>query len=291
MSLQTRLRETSDVGGGGGGSSDSAGLATNAAAYVLSSANANLTNSLVLLPGSSVTTHITGTNLYINAVTSLVASSSGLAGKDAVYVLSSFNAEYTNAVYLRPGSSVTTHITGSTLFINATTSAGASSGGRGFIQLLPQQAKLYPSNSGARIDAGTAWWRLLFSSTTQQYGVWQFITPYDYSSNPYVRLAWAVGSSFSVVTSNTWTVEQFGIPHNLEILPAHYLYLDTFGTANSVTLGLSAGYSSGTVYITTIPLAEIVSLGAGNLTHFRISGTGQAVGDRILAGATFEYSR
>lgn len=291
MSIQTRLRETSDVGGGGGGSTDSAGLAGTGATYILSSLAVEFPDALYIKPGSSVTTHITGSNLFINATTSTFAGSSGLAGKDAVYVLSSYNSEYTNAVYIRPGSSVTTHITGSNLFINATTSAGASSGGRGFVQLLPQQAKLYPSNSAARIDAGTAWWRLLFSSTTQQYGIWQFIVPYDYSSNPYIRLAWAVGSTFAVVTSNTWTVEQFGISHDITILPASYLYLDTFGGANSITIGLSAGYSSGTVQFSTIPLATVVSLDAGNLTKFRISNTGQSVGDRILAGATFEYSR
>ena len=77
MSIQTRLRETADIGGGGGSASaDSAGLATNAAVYILSSANANLANSLVLLPGSSTTTHITGTNLYINAITSLGSATS-----------------------------------------------------------------------------------------------------------------------------------------------------------------------------------------------------------------------
>lgn len=291
MSIQTRLRETSDVGGGGGGGVDSAGLATNAAVYILSNANANLANAMVLLPGSSVTTHISGTNLYINATTSLLAASAGLAGKDAVYVLSTFNAEYTNAVYIRPGSSVTTHITGSTLFINATTGGGSSSGNNS-VQLLPQQAKLYASNSAARIDAGTAWWRLLFSSTTQQYGVWQLMIPGDYGSNPFIRLAWALGSTITVVKSCTWTAEQFAIPHDLQLVTqASYLYQDTFAGANSVTIGLSAGYSSGTVQMTTIPLATITSFGAGNLTHIRISNTGDFVGDLVLAGCTLDYTR
>lgn len=105
----------------------SSGLAGKDAVYVLSSFNAEYTNAVYIRPGSSITTHITGSNLFINAVTSLGASSSGLAGKDAVYVLSSFDAEYTNAMYIKPGSSVTTHITGSNLYINATTGGGAAS--------------------------------------------------------------------------------------------------------------------------------------------------------------------
>lgn len=60
-----------------GGSSNSAGLATNAATYILSSLNANLANAFIIQPGSSVTTHITGSNLYINATTS--ASAGGAA--------------------------------------------------------------------------------------------------------------------------------------------------------------------------------------------------------------------
>lgn len=269
----------------------SSGLAGKDAVYVLSTFNAQYTNAVYLRPGSSVTMHITESTMYINATTSVGGSSTGLAGKDAVYVLSTFNAEYTNAVYLRPGSSVTTHITGSTLFINATTSAGASSSGSNFWQLLPQQAKLYPNNSAATIDAGTAWWRLLFSSTTQQYGVWQFIVPPDYSGSPSVRLAWAVGSTFATALSSTWIVEQFAIDHDITINPVSYLYLDTFGGANTVSVALSAGYSSGTIQLMTITLATVVSLGAGRLTHIRISGSGVAVGNRILAGANFQYAR
>lgn len=373
MSIETRLRETAHVGGVGGGG-NSAGLAGTGATYILSSLNAGFPNALYIVPGSSVTTHITGSNLFINAtttggsgtgtvetgtanylsyyrnsdttvypsqigtstgggiaplnfqpLTSAIASagtgdfwvqdSAGVtiryytrstnfyaflshtdattivyAPTGAFYILSSLEASLPNALYIRPGSSVTTHITGSNLFINAQTGA-TSSGGQNSVQLLPQQAKLYASNSSARIDAGTAWWRLLFSSETQQYGVWQFMVPPDYGSSPFLRLAWGAGSSYSVVTSSTWIAEQFAIDHNITVLPASYLYLDTFGGANSVTIGLSAGYSSGTVQMTTINLATIVSLGANRLTHIRVSGSGQAIGDRILSGATFVYTR
>ena len=287
MSIETRLRETGPRGGGGG-SSDSAGLATNAAVYILSNANAGLANALVLLPGSSATTHISGTNLYINAVTSLFAGSSGLAGKDAVYILSSYNAEYTNALYIRAGSSITTHITGSNLFINALTSAGAG-GGQNFFQLLPQQAKLYSSTSAARIDGGTAWWRLLFSNITQQFGLWMFITPPDYGSNPFIRIAWSSDSSITNATSTTWTVEQWGIADNQD--RASGIYADTFGGVNSFSVAISGGYSSGTVMISTIPLVTVVSLGATRLTKIRISNTGAAVGNKELSGSTFEYTR
>jgi len=288
LSIQTRLRETSDVNAGGGGSSDSAGLATKDAVYILSSANANLANAMVLLPGSSTTTHISGTNLYINAVTSLVLSSGGLAGTGNTYIFSSLVAGYPNALYIRPGSSVTTHITGSNLFINAITSAGASSG-MGSVQLLPQQAKLYSNNSAARIDAGTPFWRLLFSSVTQQYGVWEFFTPVDYGSNPYIRMAWSSNSSLTNATSTTFTAEQWGIADGQG--RASGIYADTFGATNEFSVAISGGYSSGTVMINTIPLVSVVSLGASFLNKIRVSNTGAAVGDKEISGLTFEFSR
>ena len=343
MTIETRVRDNSQPVGGGG-SSNSGGLAGTGATYILSSLAAGFPNALYIKPGSSVTTHITGSNLFINATTSTSASSGGLAGTGNTYIFSSLVAGYPNALYIKPGSSVTTHITGSNLFINATTSAGGSSGGLAgtggffvlstantawpnarqlqagssvivrtdgtniyvdaitgggassglnFMPLLPQQSKLYPSNSAARIDAGTAWWRLLFSQITEQYAVWQFICPPDYGSNPYFRIAYALGSTLAAARSTTWVVEQWGIADGITVNPVSYLYLDTFGATNEFSVALSAGYSNGTVQMMTIPLVNAVSLGAGNLLRIRISNTGLLAGaaDSILAGANFEYSR
>ena len=316
MSIETRLRNTGQPNGAGGGSSgaDTGGLVNTGSAGYLAyypSASASVSPSniststgggVASLNFQALTTQIvtptTGDFWVLNSdgvsIFSMVGAdsfSTQLYQNRPYYMLATANAGVKNQYVIQAGSSVTFNFTGTNLFISATTSAGASSGGRGFHNLLPQQAKLYPSNSAARIDAGTAWWRLLFSATTQQYGVWQFIVPPDYNSTPYVRIAWAMASSITAVQSCSWTVEQFGIPHNLAFTTPPYLYLDTFGAANTVTVGLSAGYSSGTVYLMTIPLANIVSLGAGNLSHIRISNTGNFVGDLILAGANFEYTR
>jgi len=137
------LNATTSVG------ASSSGLAGKDAVYVLSSFNAEYTNAVYIRPGSSVTTHITGSNMFINAVTSTFAGSAGLAGKDAVYVLSSFNAEYTNAVYIRPGSSVTTHITGSNLFINAITGGGGASSVEKY---LPYYLLIGSQNLGSQFE-------------------------------------------------------------------------------------------------------------------------------------------
>ena len=217
------------------------------------------------------------------------SNSAGLAGKDAVYVLSSFNAEYTNAVYIKPGSSVTTHITGSNLFINAVTSAAAgNTAGLGFFPMLPQQAKLYANTSSARIDAGTPIWRLIYKQDTQQYGIWQFLIPIDYSSNPYVRILWGVDSGMAVGKTTTWIIEQWGWS---PFLANSSMYVDTYGGANSVTMGISAGYSSGTLQMLTIPIANAVSIGLYNLIKVRISNSGNWVGNVEYVGGNFEYTR
>lgn len=159
---------------------------------------------------------------------------------------------------------------------------------RGYWMLQVQGVKLYPSNSAARIDAGTAVWRLLFSSTTQQYGVWQFLMPNDYNSNPTMRISWGVDSGMSVARSVTWLVDQWSYT---PFLANTSIYVDTYGGANSFALALSAGYSSGTVQFMTIPLATVVSMGANNLTKLRISVTGGYVGNAELYGAMLDYQR
>ena len=237
MSLETRLRNTGQQPGGGGGSADSAGL----------------------------------------------------AGTGATYVLSSLAVGFPNALYIRPGSSVTTHITGSNLFLNAITNASiANTAGLGSFALLPQQAKLYSNDSSARIDAGTPIWRLIYKQDTQQYGIWQFLIPVDYSSNPYVRILWGVDSGMAVVRSTTWTVQQWG---QSPFLANSSMYVDTYGAANNVTMGISAGYSSGTLQMLTIPIANAVSIGLYNLIKVRISNSGNWVGNVEYIGGNFEYTR
>ena len=126
MSIETRLRNSGQQGGGGG-SSNSAGLAGTGSYYLGTSANDSFPNWLNIVPGSSVTHHIVGTNYYLNATTSLFAGSAGLATNAATYILSNANAGLANAMILLPGSSVTTHISGTNLYINATTGGAAAS--------------------------------------------------------------------------------------------------------------------------------------------------------------------
>lgn len=289
MSLETRLRNTGQQGGAGGGSSNSAGLAGLANHYVTTSDDTTkLTNSLVLQPGSSVTSHVTGSNIYINAITNSLASSSGLATNAAVYILSSINANLANALIIQPGSSVTSHITGSNIYINAITSGGASTT-PGTYQIQPQQAKLYASNSAARIDAGTPFFRLLFSAVTQQYGLWQFIVPADYSSNPYVRVFYGADSSISVARSISWIIDQWGIAANQGRAGGYYI--DTFGGTNTVSIALSAGYSSGSIQVLTVPLATTVSFSASRLINLRISASGGVMGNSEMIGGSLEYTK
>ena len=235
--------------------------------------------------------YVAGTTFYVRMAHtdgSAAATSAGLAGTGGFYVTWAADGTLSADKVLTAGSNCTITTAGGTITISVTTGAIASTN-YNFMPLLPQQAKLYPSNSAARIDAGTAWWRLLFSSTTQQFAVYQFIVPPDFGSNPYLRLAWAGGSSIGVVRSTSWVIDQWAISPNLP--PTPLFYMDTFGGTNTVTIGLSAGYTSGIIQYVTIPLLTTVSLNAGYLTQIRISGTGNFVGDAMIGGLSFEYSR
>ena len=287
MSLETRLRNTGQQGGGGGGSSDSAGLAGTGATYILSSLAVQFPNALYIRPGSSVTTHITGSNLFINAVTSASVNSGGLAGTGGFYVVTTAQALLQNSRQLLAGSSVIVRTDATNVYIDALTNSGAG-GGTGYFSMLPQQAKLYSNTSSARIDAGTPIWRLIYSQATQQYGIWQFLIPPDYSSNPYVRVLWGVDSGMAVVRSTTWTIEQWGWS---PFLANSSMYVDTYGAPNTFTMGISAGYSSGTLQMLTIPIANAVSLGLYNLIRIRISNTGNWAGNVEYVGGNFEYTR
>lgn len=173
--------------------------------------------------------------------------------------------------------------------IAATTGAAASTR-PGTYNLLPQQAKLYANTSAARIDAGTPTWRLLFSPTTQQYGVWQLMVPAEYNFNPYFRIAFSSDSSLAVAKSVTWSIEQWGMQFGQS--GANGIYADTFGGANTFSLALSAGYSSGTLMMLTIPLATTISLNASRLVSFRVSSSaGNVTGNQELTGLTFEYDK
>jgi len=266
-----------------GAAASSGGLAGTGGFFVLSTANTAWPNARQLVSGSSTTVRTDGTNIYIDATTSAGGSSGGLAGTGNTYIFSSLVAGYPNALYIKPGSSVTVHITGSNMFVNALTNGF----GKNFMPLLPQQSKMYPSTSAARVDAATAWWRLLYSQLTQQYGVWQFICPPDYGSNPYIRLSYCLCSTLAAAKTTIWGVSQWGIPDSLTITPTAYLYLDTFGTINTMGIALSAGYSSGTIQMMTIPLVNAISLAAGNLIRIRITNTGLLAGinDSALSSA------
>lgn len=189
------------------------------------------------------------------------SNSAGLAGTGIFYLVTSGNSTLPNAsVY--------------------------SSALIGYRDLQPQSAKLYPNSSAASIDAGTALWRLLYSATTQQYGIWQWVLNRDYSANPFVRILWGMDSGLSVVKSASWIIDQWGWFPGLN----SSAYVDTFGAVNTTTVALSAGYSSGTVQTLTVPLANVVSMNIGNLIRLRISGSG-SIGNMELFGATFEYTR
>lgn len=289
MTIETRLRNTGNQGGGGGSSSDSGGLASTGGFYVVYTADATLSREKILTAGSNVTIATDSTAIYINALTGAASNSGGLAGTGAFYI--TYLADPTLSVekVLTAGSSVTIHTDATAIYINATTNAGSSSsgGGRNFFPYLVQQAKLYSNDSAARIDAGTGVWRLLFSSTTQQYGIYQNMVPIDYGSSPTIRLAFTIGSTISVARSATWSIEQWAWSHNLITLA----YAETYGAANETTVSLAAGYTQGTVQILTIPLANIVSLNGGNLMKLRITSTGGFVGDAELEGLNFEYAR
>lgn len=301
MSLETRLRNTGIQGGPGGGGSGSGTVNTGSAGYlayypaasaaVSPSAISTSTGSGVApLNFQALTTQIaasvTGDFWILNSAGNSIFAN--VAGTNCYTFLS--NTDGTVWRTLKAGSSVSIASDGTNIYITAITNAGASSSGRGYLQMLPQQAKLYSNTSAARIDAGTPTWRLLFSPTTQQYGQWQFICPPDYSSNPYVRIIWSSDSSLAVAKTVTWLVDQWGMADGQS--GANGIYTDTYGGANTFSVALSAGYSSGTIMINTIPLATTVSFGASRLIDIRLSSSaGIVTGNQEMVGMTLEYTR
>ena len=276
------INATTSAGGSSGG------LAGTGMFYIMSTAQTGFPNSRQMLAGSSTIVRTDGTNIYIDALTpTLSPTSGGLAGTGMFYLMSTAQTSFPNSRQVLAGSSVVVRTDATNFYIDAITSLAAGSPANPApIQLLPQQAKLYASNSAARIDAGTALWRLIYSPTTQQYGIWQFRVPNDYSSSPSIRILWGGLSGISVAQSITWTVQQWGWS---PLVGNSSIYIDSFGAANSVSVALSAGYSSGTLQSMTIPLASVVSLGAGNLNRIRITSTGAYVGNSELYGTTFDY--
>lgn len=107
----------------------SAGLAGTGSFYAVWSADPLLSNEKLITAGSSVTTHTDATAIYINAITNASASSAGLAGTGSFYAVWSSDPLLSNEKVITAGSSVTTHTDATAIYINAITSAGASSAG------------------------------------------------------------------------------------------------------------------------------------------------------------------
>ena len=189
-----------------------------------------------------------------------------------------------NEKVITAGSSVTLHTDATAIYINATTSTGAG-GGTAYLPIQPQQAKLLNNNSSALISVQSSLWTLIFSPTTQQYGSWQYYLPQDYSSNPYVSILWGMDSGTAVAKSCTCTVSQWG---SNPFLANSSIYIDTYGASNTVSIALSAGYSSGNLQSITVPLVNVVSMAGGNLIRLRVSGSGTP-GNMELYASMFSY--
>lgn len=273
---------------GAGGSSNSGGLAGTGFYYVVGSSTPGLPISRILSAGANISVTTDSVAIFVSAITGVAAASGGLMGTGGFFVGWSSDTTMTNEKVLTAGSSVTLVTDATTIWVNALTSGGASNtnvGTGGFLQLPVQSAKLYASTSAARIDAGSPVWRLLFSHTTQQYGIWQFTLPYDYSGNPATQLIFSSASSLSVAKSIQWLVDEWGFSNS-----QGNIYIDTFAGANTTTIALSAGYSAGLVQIITVPLAVTTSFGAGNLIKLRVSASaGLVTGNQELLGLGLFY--
>ena len=264
-------------------SASSGGLASTGGFYVTYIADATLSNERILVAGSSVIVRTDATSIYVDALTG-GGSSVVYAPTNAFYVVQSANPTLTNEFVLVAGSSIIVRTDATSIYVDAITNGL----GAGSFSILPQQAKLYANDSSARIDAGTSVWRLLYSATTQQYGIWQFSMPPDYGTSPYIRIMWGVDSGLSVARSVSWIVEQWGWS---PFIANSSIYIDTYGGANTVAVALSAGHSSGNLQMLTIPLTTTVSLAVNNLIRLRISGSGGFVGNAEYIGGHFGFSR
>ena len=156
-----------------------------------------------------------------------------------------------------------------------------------------QQAKLYSNTSSARIDAGTPVWRLLYSATTTQYGMWQFVWPHDYGTNPRARLVYSATSAQNASRTMIWGVNFWAVTPSLGGTTGGdqvNIASESYAATNEVTVTELAGISAGWLLTTTINLTNLDSVSSGDLVMMRVhEGTGTIVGDRALYGVTLEY--
>ena len=95
--------------------------------YIAYTSDGTLSAEKILTAGSSVSIHTDSTFFYINALTGAGASSGGLAGTGSFYAVWSSDPLLSNEKVITAGSSVTLHTDAGAIYINATTSLGASS--------------------------------------------------------------------------------------------------------------------------------------------------------------------
>lgn len=265
------INTTSPIGGGGNLGGDltisvgSLGSLGSANQFTRTSTSGTAWEFVNFRNGSSTTVSQGSGFIQIDANTGGAASNSaGLAGTGAFFVVSSGNAQLPNAITY---ASVQT----------------------GFFYLPPQTALLYPSNSGATLDAGTGYFRLLYSATTAQSGKWQWVMPQDYSGSPKLRVLFGSDSGLGVTKTVIWYADVWG--YNPTTAQG-FMYNDTWAAVNTVTVTLPNTYAAGQMTSTLITLTNITSWQAGNFIRLRLTQSGgTVVGNTELVAAMLEYTR
>lgn len=131
--------------------------ATTGGFYITGSSQTLWPNSKILSAGSSVTIHTDDTAFYINATTSIGASSAGLAGTGSYYIVGSAQPLLPGSRILMAGSSITMVTDATAFYITAITSIYAGSAGlagTGFYYLVGSNMTGLPSSKVIR--AGSA---------------------------------------------------------------------------------------------------------------------------------------
>ena len=165
----------------------------------------------------------------------------------------------------------------------------------GIINLHPAAIKL-PNMSGAnsaRIDAGNIHWEALFSPTGSgpQSGLWQFLTPGDFNSNPTLNLTTILKNPQTGINTLQYRASIFSVPNTGFI----NITTKVFSTPNTGTFTLDNNLSGNCPRTISIELINNDNMFPNQTTLLQldrnINFSGNASGDSAIVGLYILYKK
>ncbi len=159
----------------------------------------------------------------------------------------------------------------------------------GFVNLPVQSVKLPPANA-CIIDASERNWRVLYPSGANHSGSWQLTVPFNYHSDPILRILYTTNLPITGVGGSgrlTWAAYCFNAS------PDDIMDINTGAhSLNSEDFWILSGLRSGDIRMATLPITTPTTLEPNDylrITLARHAASTSVRGDVELVGLTFEY--